>query len=106
MRIMLLTDIPHSFRRHLHLLLSCKSEAMETTMYYNEIMAAFITRVFLGILFFFQGYDAVFRIGVSNVIRTYKESFAGEGMPVFLIVCGSWFTSLSELAGGFLLIIG
>lgn len=73
---------------------------------YHEIAAAFIARVFLGLLFFFQGYDAVFNVKVKNVIEAYENSFANKGIPRFLTVLGSWFTSYVELIGGALLILG
>ena len=79
---------------------------METITQYHEVAAVFIARVFLGLLFFFQGYDAVFNVKVHNVIEAYENSFANKGIPRFLTVCGSWFTSYVELIGGFLLIIG
>lgn len=73
---------------------------------YHEIASAFIARIFLGLLFFFQGYDAVFRVKVKNVIEAYETSFANRGIPRFLTVCGSWFTSYVELFGGVLLVFG
>lgn len=79
---------------------------MESIIQYHEITAAFIARVFLGFLFFFQGYDAVFNIKVENVIQTYENSFEKKGIPNFLIVFGAWFTSYAELIGGLLLILG
>lgn len=79
---------------------------MEIINQYHEIAAIFIARVFLGILFFFQGYDAVFKIKVSNVIETYQNLFEGKRMPRILIVLASWFTSYTELFCGLLLIVG
>lgn len=73
---------------------------------YHEFAAACIARVFLGLLFFFQGYDAVFNVKVKNVIEAYETSFANKGIPRFLTVCGSWFTSYVELICGALLIFG
>ncbi|MDO8998629.1 MAG: DoxX family protein [Bacteroidota bacterium] len=79
---------------------------MEIINQYHEIAAIFIARVFLGILFFFQGYDAIFNIKISNVIETYQNTFTNVRMPRFLIVLATWFTSYTELICGFLLIIG
>jgi putative oxidoreductase len=79
---------------------------MEVIIQHHEIAAVFIARVFLGLLFLFQGYDAVFNVKVSNIIETYENSFAYKGIPRFLTVLGSWFTSYVELIGGFLLVIG
>jgi uncharacterized membrane protein YphA (DoxX/SURF4 family) len=79
---------------------------MESLVQHHEIAAVFIARVFLGLLFFFQGYDAVFHVKVKYVIQAYENSFANKGIPRFLTVCGAWFTSLVELIGGLLLITG
>lgn len=83
-----------------------KLRAMEAITQYHEVAAVFIARVFLGLLFFFQGYDAVFNIKIRNIIDTYQNSFANKGIPKFLTVCGSWFTSYVELIFGFLLVVG
>jgi putative oxidoreductase len=79
---------------------------METIIQYHEPGAALIARVFLGMLFFFQGYDAVFNVKVSNVILTFEQSFRQKGLPRFFTVAGSWFTSITELGCGVLLILG
>lgn len=79
---------------------------MQTFHLYNYEISAGVARVFLGLLFFFQGYDAVFRVGIGSVIRTYQNSFASKGIPPFLTVFGSWFTSYVELIGGLLLVFG
>ncbi len=79
---------------------------MELFNQYHEIAGAFAARIFLGILFFFQGYDAVFNIGMRNVTETYQNGFEGKSVPKFLISAASWFTSCSELICGGLLILG
>jgi uncharacterized membrane protein YphA (DoxX/SURF4 family) len=72
----------------------------------REIDVAFIARVFLGFLFFLQGYDKVFRLGVKQVIRTVHEPLAAKGIPEFISTIGSYFTSYVELIFGALLIVG
>ena len=79
---------------------------MEVFFQHHEVIAVFIARVFLGLLFFFQGYDAVFRIKVENVIIAYETSFANKGIPRIFTVIGSWVTSYVELICGLLLILG
>ncbi len=79
---------------------------METINQYHEIAAIFVARVFLGLLFFFQGYDAVFTVKIKHVIETYENTFINKGIPKFLTVFAIWFTCCSELIGGFFLIIG
>lgn len=72
----------------------------------HEIIAVFIVRVFLGLLFFFQGYDAIFRVGLKNVVNTFHPSFEDKGIPKSLTILGVGFTSYVQLIGGFLLILG
>ena len=72
----------------------------------REVVAMFVARVFLGFLFFFQGFDAVFRIKVHGVLDTIKESLLEKGVPNFFINMGAYYTSYINLICGFLLIIG
>src|ERR1043165_1805064 len=65
-----------------------------------------VARVFLGVLFAFQGFDAIFNVKISNVIGAYEDSFSGKGISRPLVAVGSWFTSIVELVGGILLITG
>jgi len=62
---------------------------MEAIILNHEAASVLIARVFLGLLFFFQGYDAIFNVKVKNVIEAYENSFAKKGIPRFLTVCGS-----------------
>jgi len=79
---------------------------MEILNQYHIVAAIFIARVFLGILFFFQGYDAIFNIKIKQVIETYHNTFANKGIPKFFTVCASWFTCYTALICGTLLILG
>jgi putative oxidoreductase len=79
---------------------------MYTIFHNHEIAGAFLARVILGLLFFFQGIDAVFNIKINGVLQTIEEPLSKIGIPKFLIVTGAWFTCYIELIGGFLLIIG
>ena len=72
----------------------------------REIDAAFIARVFLGFLFFLQGYDKVFRIGVKQVIQTIHEPLSSKGIPKIFSNVGAYFTSYVELICGAFLILG
>jgi len=73
---------------------------------YNEMAAVLLARLLLGILFFFQGYDAVFNVKIRNVIAAYENEFSNKGIPRFITVCGAWFTSCVELVAGILLFFG
>lgn len=74
--------------------------------YHHEVAVVLIARVFLGFLFFFQGYDAVFKIKLKGVIDTIEAPLSTLGVPKFFIILGAYFTSYVELIGGFFLIIG
>ena len=72
----------------------------------NQQIAAFIARIFLGFLFFFQGYDAIFNVKIKNIISAYSDEFANKGIPKIFTIAGAWFTSYVEFIGGLLLILG
>jgi uncharacterized membrane protein YphA (DoxX/SURF4 family) len=57
---------------------------MKTIIQHNQIAVAFISRIFLGLLFFFQGYDAVFKVGIKNEIETFQRPFLNKGIPHIL----------------------
>jgi uncharacterized membrane protein YphA (DoxX/SURF4 family) len=77
-------------------------------MYSNHahFAAEALARVFLGILFFAQGYDKVFKIGISEVIHNFEYPVRLRHLPRFPLVIAAYFTSFAELVCGFLLIIG
>jgi putative oxidoreductase len=75
-------------------------------LHHPEIFAAAIARIFLGFLFFFQGYDAVFKIKIAGVIDAIREPMKQKGVPDFFITAGAYFTSYVQLIGGLFLIIG
>lgn len=79
---------------------------MEFINQYHYIMAALIARVFLGCLFFFQGYDAVFNVRIKHVIGTFETDFYRKGIPKPFTAIASWFNTLTALIGGALLILG
>jgi uncharacterized membrane protein YphA (DoxX/SURF4 family) len=79
---------------------------MEELNQYHVNIGVLTVRIFLGVLFVMQGYDAVFKIKIRNVIDTYQDSFENKGIPRFLTAFGAWYTSLTELICGALLIIG
>lgn len=73
---------------------------------YAEIIAVFTVRVFLGFLFFFQGYDKVFNVKISGVVRTFEQPYRQTRLPAFLLYAGAAITSFIELIAGILLILG
>jgi putative oxidoreductase len=68
--------------------------------------AELLTRIILGILFFAQGFDKVFHIGIAEVTRGFEQPASKYKVPVPVVTLVSALTSFSELIGGFLLLIG
>lgn len=79
---------------------------MEFISQYHQIAGLTLARVFLGLLFIFQGYDAIFGIGIKKVTATYQAGFGPKGIPRFFTSLAAWYTSFTELICGFLLLIG
>jgi uncharacterized membrane protein YphA (DoxX/SURF4 family) len=74
-------------------------------MYYNYVGGYTLARVVLGILFFLQAYDKIFKIGLRNVVQAY-ELPTNYMFSDFFIWTGTIFTSYIELICGPLLILG
>lgn len=72
----------------------------------QEAFLVFILRVILGILFFFQGYDKIFRVKMTGVIEFFHLEMQRHKVPSFVLVFAAYFTSLVEFVGGALLIVG
>ncbi|MFL5752637.1 MAG: DoxX family membrane protein [Bacteroidia bacterium] len=74
---------------------------------YKFYIAEWITRLFLGILLFFQGFDKVFVVKIKGVIEAYEnEVCARRHIPRGLLSFAAYWTSCIELLTGFLLILG
>ncbi|MEL7119423.1 MAG: DoxX family membrane protein [Bacteroidota bacterium] len=71
----------------------------------NRTVGVFILRSVLGFIFLMQGYGKVFSWGLENV---YKNVFASYEalLPRFVLNFALYYTSLTELLGGLLLILG
>jgi len=69
-------------------------------------IAEFLVRVFLGILFFFQGFDKLFVIKMPEVVNSFMKDAERRHIPQALVATISYFTSIIELIGGALLILG
>jgi uncharacterized membrane protein YphA (DoxX/SURF4 family) len=74
----------------------------EHKLYITEL----VVRVFTGILFFFQGYDKVFKVHISHVVEAFDDDARRTHIPHSLLVATSYYTSFVELAGGIFLIVG
>ncbi len=72
----------------------------------HETVLAFLLRVILGILFFFQGYDKVFRLGIKGVGEFFRQESRHRKIPDAVLRFSAFFTSYVEFICGGLLIIG
>jgi uncharacterized membrane protein YphA (DoxX/SURF4 family) len=72
----------------------------------NYMVGLLIARVFLGVLFFIQGYDKVFKLGLSKVILTFRNELGRSQFPNPVINASAYYTSYAELIGGLCLIFG
>ncbi|MGB3947079.1 MAG: DoxX family protein [Bacteroidia bacterium] len=72
----------------------------------NQNVLIFLLRVILGLLFFFQGYDKVFKIKVNNVISFYRTELGKVKMPNAILSISTYYNSYTELICGLLLIVG
>jgi putative oxidoreductase len=77
-------------------------------MFYNDhtSVAALIIRVFLGILFLFQGYDKVFKVKISGVVTAFQIPAGNRNITSKWLIPVAAFTSWAEFLGGALLILG
>jgi len=73
---------------------------------YKVEIAECIIRLFTGILFFFQGYDKIFKVKISGVVTNFLEDAEHVHIHKPLVTAISYCTSYIELIGGFFLIIG
>ena len=72
----------------------------------HEAVLYFTLRIILGILFFFQGYDKVFRVRIKGVTAFFRQESQHRRVPEFVLGTSAYVTSYLELAGGTLLVVG
>lgn len=72
----------------------------------NESILVFLLRVILGILFFFQGYDKVFKVKISGVIDFFANETRNTKIPHWILQTSAYYTSYIEFLCGGMLIIG
>ncbi|HXU26596.1 MAG TPA: DoxX family protein [Bacteroidia bacterium] len=73
---------------------------------YKLEIAECLIRMFVGILFLFQGYDKIFKIKISGVVDTFLEEAEHIHIHKPLVTLFTYCTSFIELICGALLIIG
>lgn len=72
----------------------------------NRKFAVLTIRLLLGFIFFFQGFGKVFKFGLDTVSQNFFIKSYGDLLPEYLLVFTAYYTSIIELVGGLLLIIG
>ena len=73
---------------------------------YNFQIAESVLRYFAALLFLFQGFDKLFKIGMPAVIDTFMIDASRYHVPRWFVGGVAWFSSLTEFAGGLLLLLG
>ena len=79
---------------------------MDILLQYKTDIALLIMRFVLGILFFMQGYDKVFGLGLKRTEAGIEEAFRGKHLPPSLVKIITIISSFIELAGGVMLVAG
>lgn len=72
----------------------------------NRGIALLIVRVIAGLLFFFQAYDKIVKLGIKNVIYTFRQSLSETFLQGGLLSSGVYVSSYLELVGGAMLVAG
>lgn len=73
---------------------------------FNISIAILLLRLVTGILFFFQGYDKIFKIKIDGVVRTFNDSLKDALIPSSLLRPLVYLSSYVELICGGLLFFG
>jgi putative oxidoreductase len=79
---------------------------MDILIEYKADIAVLLIRFALGILFFMQGYDKVFGLGLKRTEAGVEDAMQGKHLPVQLVKTITVISSLIELLGGVMLIVG
>jgi len=79
---------------------------MHFLLEYKTDIAALFMRLVLGILFFFQGYDKIFGLGLKKTENGIEDELHFTKLPISLVKTITVISSFIELVGGILLIVG
>ena len=79
---------------------------MNNPYFTNISIAILLMRIVTGILFLFQGYDKLFRIGISKVVDTFRDAVKRIYFPGVLLMPAVFFTTSIEFVAGGMLIVG
>ncbi|WP_452602958.1 DoxX family membrane protein [Pontimicrobium sp. MEBiC06410] len=63
-------------------------------------------RLLTGLIFFWQGFGKVFKMGVEAIYNGGFKSFEATFLPTFILKFSAYFTSYGELIFGALLLLG
>lgn len=72
----------------------------------NGAVALLLIRTVAGSLFFFQGYDKLFNVKISNVVRIFNNPTSKFQLPNFFLKPAITIASLIEMIGGAFLFLG
>ena len=72
----------------------------------NFSIGMLLLRVTGGMLFFFQGYDKVYKVGVKQVVETFNDPFQKTPLPRFMLKPMVLISSYLEMICGLLLAFG
>lgn len=72
----------------------------------NLDIVSLMLRLVTGALFFFQGYDKIFRVKIANVVRTFDDPMNPSIWPKSLLKPLITISSFAELIGGLFLFLG
>jgi uncharacterized membrane protein YphA (DoxX/SURF4 family) len=73
---------------------------------FSVAVGMFFIRIVLGILFFFQGYDKVFRIKTEGILDTFSDLMAQRNISKQRVKPFVMLSSYLEMVGGGFLIVG
>lgn len=73
---------------------------------YKLYIAESMMRIFAGILFFFQGYDKLFKIKMTGVIDTFMGDASRHHISRPMVSLMAYYTSIVEFVGGIFLVFG
>jgi putative oxidoreductase len=79
---------------------------MDFFLNYKIDIALLFSRIVLGILFFMQGYDKVFGLGLKKTEKGVEDALHLTKLPVSLVKTITVISSLIELFGGLMLAVG
>lgn len=79
---------------------------MDFFLHYKLDLAVLLMRIVLGILFFMQGYDKVFGLGLKRTEEGVEEAMRDTKIPASLVKGITLVSSIIELLGGLMLIVG